>query len=112
MGIVVPGLVEELTSDEPPKHLRQYWEPAFFSLHSPAWWKRHWERSGTVTVELSDLLQDGWRHWMVSDLFWSERLGKPSDEADMLALDRGQTLGITRLVARRNERKVTRLDNL
>ena len=49
---------------------------------------------------------------MVSDSFWSERLGKPSDEADMLALDRGQTLGITRVVARRNERPATRLDEL
>ena len=112
MGIVVPGLVEELTSGEPPEHLRPYWEPAFFSLHSPAWWKRHWERSGLVTVELSDLLPDGWRLWIASDLSWSERLGKPSDEADMLALDRGQTLGFTRMVARRNDRPAARLDTL
>ena len=112
MGIVVPGLVEELSSDQAPEHLRRYWEPAFFSLHSPAWWKRHWERSGLVTVELSDLLPDGWRHWMESDLLWSERLGKPSDEADMLALDQGQTLGFTRMVARRNERPAARLDAL
>ena len=112
MGIVVPALVEELTSDEGPEHLRQYWEPAFFSLHSPAWWKRHWERSGLVTVEFSDLLTDGWRLWMVSDLEWSKRLGKPPDEADMLALDRGRTLGFTCMVARRNERPTARLDTL
>ena len=112
MGIVVPGLVEELTSGDAPEHLRLYWEPAFFSLHSPAWWKRHWERSGLVTIELADLLPDGWRQWMVSDLLWSERLGKPSGEADMLSLDRGQTLGFTRMVARRNERSAARLDIL
>ena len=112
MGIVVPGLVEELASADAPEHLREYWEPAFFSLHSPAWWKRHWERSGLVTVELSDLVPDGWRHWMASDLLWSERLGKPGDEADMLALDRGKTLGFTRMVARRNERPAARLDTL
>ena len=112
MGIVVPGLVEELPSGEPPEHLRRYWEPAFFSLHSPAWWKRHWERSGLVTVELADLLPDGWRHWMVSDSLWSKHLGKPSDEADMLALDGGQTLGLVRMVARRNERPTARLDTL
>ena len=112
MGIVVPGLVEELATDEPPEHLRQYWEPAFFSLHSPGWWERHWARSGLVTVELSDLVPDGWRHWMASDLLWSERLGKPSDEADMLALDRGRTLGLARMVARRNERPASRLDTL
>ena len=112
MGIVVPGLVEELASDQAPEHLQQYGEPAFFSLHSPACWKRHWERSGLVTVELSDLVPDGWRYWMASDLLWSERLGKPSDEADMLAIDRGQTLGFTRMVARRNERPAARLDAL
>ncbi len=112
MGIVVPGLVEELTSDEAPEHLRPYWEPEFFSLHSPAWWKRHWERSGLVSVELADLLPDGWRLWMESDRLWSERLGTPPNEADMLALDKGQTLGFTRMVARRNERPIARLDAL
>ena len=49
---------------------------------------------------------------MVSDLLWSERLGKPSEEADMLALDAGQTLGLTRMVGRRNERPAARLDSL
>ena len=93
MGIVVPGLVRELTSNEPPEHLRNYWEPALFSLHSPTWWNRHWERSGHVTVELADLIPDGWRLWMVSDQVWSEWLGKPSEEADMLALDGGRALG-------------------
>ena len=112
MGIVVPGLVEELTSDEPPEHLRSYWEPALFSLHSPTWWKSHWERSGLVTVELADLIPDGWRHWMVSDRAWSERLGKSSAEADMLARDKGRVLGLTRMVARRNERATMHLDAL
>ena len=112
MGIVVPGLVEELPSDEPPEHLRPYWEPAFFSLHSPAWWQRHWSRSGLVDVELADLIPDGWRLWMVSDQLWSERIGKPADEAEMLALDGGRTLGFTRMVARRNERAPARLDTL
>lgn len=112
LGIVVPGLVEELTSNAVPAHLQQHWEPAFFSFHSPAWWQRHWERSGLVTVELADLMPDGWKHWMASDLSWSEHLGKPSDEADMLAGDQGETLGLTRVVARRNDRPTARLTEL
>ena len=112
MGIVVPGLVDELPSDQAPEHLLPYWEPAFFSLHSPAWWKLHWERSGLATVELADLIPNGWRHWMESDRLWSEHIGKPADEADMLALDGGRTLGFTRMVARRNERPAARLDTL
>ena len=110
MGIVVAGLVEELTSDEPPEHLRPYWEPAFYCLHSPAWWRRHWERSGLVTLECSDLLPDGWKYWMASALVSSERRGTSMDEADMLRLDAGRTLGLARMVARRNERAVKRLD--
>ncbi len=112
LGIVVPGLVEELTSDQPPEHLRSYWEPELFSLHSPAWWRRHWERSALVAVERADLVPDGWRLWMASDRLWSERLGKPADEADMLALDGGRVLGFTRMVASRNERPIARLDTL
>ena len=112
MGIVVPGLVEELPSSEAPEHLREYWDPAMFSLHSPEWWRRHWERSGLVDVELSDLIPEGWRLWMASDLVWSKHLGKPSGEADMLALDCGRTLGFTRMVGRRNNRPASRLDEL
>jgi cyclopropane fatty-acyl-phospholipid synthase-like methyltransferase len=112
LGIVVPGLVEELASNAVPAHLEQYWEPALFSLHSPAWWQRHWERSGLVTVELADLMPDGWRHWMASDRSWSGHLGKPSDEADMLDGDQGRTLGFTRMVAHRNDRPTARLAEL
>ena len=112
MGIVVPGLVEELPSAEAPEHLKEYWEPAMFSLHSPEWWKRHWERSGLVDVEFSEPIPEGWRLWMASDLLWSEHLGKPADEADMLGLDRGRTLGFTRMVGRRNDRPTSRLDEL
>ena len=65
-----------------------------------------------MSVERADLLPDGWRLWMASDLLWSERLGKPADEADMLALDSGRTLGFTRMVARRTDRPATRLDVL
>ena len=43
---------------------------------------------------------------------WSEKLGKPADEADMLALDAGRTLGFTRMVGRRNDRPASRLDEL
>ena len=112
MGIIVPGLVEELASHQAPEHLRRYWEPSFFSFHSPAWWKRHWERSGLVTVEHSHLIPDGWRHWMVSASLWSQHLGRSSEEAEMLAVDGGRTLGLTRMVARRNERPTARLDVL
>ncbi len=110
MGIVVPGLVEELASDEPPEHLRPYWEPAFFCLHSLEWWRRHWERSGLVNLEHTDMLADGWKYWLSWALVASERRGTSRDEADMLSLDGGRTLGLMRVVGRRNDRALKRLD--
>ena len=63
-------------------------------------------------AEFSFLAEEyGVQVW-ASDLLWSERVGKPSDEADMLALDRGQTLGFTRMAAHRNQRPTAGLDTL
>ncbi len=105
LGIVVPGLVQELT-DDVPDHLRPYWEPDCFSLHSPEWWRRLWTRSGHVAVELADLIPDGWRHWVrwnevcaaVGDPQWRDAASR---EAEMVRIDAGRTLGFARVVARK-----------
>ena len=55
IGIVVPGLAQELPSIDPPEHLQPYWYGDSWSFHSPNWWRRHWERSGLVSVELADM---------------------------------------------------------
>ena len=67
-----------------------------------AWWRRHWQRSGVVDVEVADQLEDGWRLW----LRWEEvRLAldgdAPREVADMLRADTGRHLGFVRSVARR-----------
>lgn len=109
VGVVSPGLVAEL-DDEPPAHLQPFWEPDFFSFHLPAWWRRHWERSGKVAVEVADSVPEGWQLW----LRWSEACVKAkmaptpeglewaAREAEMLRADEGRTLGFTRLVARKH----------
>src|SRR5690606_6894121 len=66
-----------------------------------AWWRRHWQRSGVVDVEVADQLEDGWRLW----LRWEEvRLALDSDAprgvADMLRADAGRHLGFVRVIAR------------
>ena len=106
IGIVVPGLTEDL--DEVPEHLQPYWEPGFWSFHSPHWWWRLWSRSGAVTVTGAELLKDGWRDWAL----WNEACAEVSDndfvrefggrEAQMLRADAGRTLGFVRVVAHRN----------
>ena len=100
VGIVVPGLVEELPSTGPPEHLEPHWYWDFSSFHSPDWWRRNWERSGLMTVELADMMPDGWKHWMTSDSVSGEWKGEGS-HAEMLRVDAGRNLGFTRVVARR-----------
>jgi cyclopropane fatty-acyl-phospholipid synthase-like methyltransferase len=103
LGIVVPGLVDELT--EVPEHLEPFWDWEFWSFHSPAWWRAHWERTGLVEVRHADLVPDGWRHWQLWDQV-SRELRPQADAAGpeewrMLEVDEGRTLGFSRVVARR-----------
>lgn len=105
IGIVVPGLTQEIPSASPPEHLRPYWHSSFWSFHSPDWWRRNWERSGVVEVERADLVPNGWKLWLksveVSDR-WQGEKASAVDEAEMMRVDKGRHLGFTRMVARRN----------
>ncbi|MEU3097362.1 methyltransferase domain-containing protein [Streptomyces sp. NPDC006967] len=107
IGVVVPAMPGEIEGSEPPEHLKPFWDPAFWCFHSPAWWRRHWTRSGAVEVETADWLQDGWREW----LLWCDVVAEEStqefhvrmsrENGDLLRADRGRTLGFARVVGRR-----------
>lgn len=101
IGIVVPGLVRELPAADPPEHLQPNWASGESSFHSPDWWRRHWELSGLVSIELADMVPDGWKHWATSDEISAEWKGERSEEAEYVRLDAGRNLGFTRVVARR-----------
>ena len=90
VGIMVPGLVEEFVGD-PPEYLRSLWRGEFYSFHSPAWWREHWRRSGRVEILVADLIQDGWKDW----LLW---VGNEHEDGKALEVDRGRNLGFTRLI--------------
>ncbi|WP_206352489.1 SAM-dependent methyltransferase [Tautonia rosea] len=97
VAIAGAGLVREI--DGPvPDHLRGWWTPDLWGLHSAAWWRRHWERTGIVDVELVDTLPDGWRLWRD----WLEAIA-PDNTTEIGALedDRGRYLGYVRAVGRR-----------
>ncbi len=62
IAIAGAGLTQEI--DGPvPDHLRAWWTQDVWCLHSAAWWRRHWERTGLVDIELADSLPDGWQFW-------------------------------------------------
>jgi SAM-dependent methyltransferase len=97
IAIAGAGLTREIEG-ELPEHLRAWWAPELWSLHSAGWWRRHWERTGIVEIELSDSMPDGWRLWRD----W-HKLIAPENEPEIAALeaDRGDYLGYVRTVARR-----------
>ncbi|RTL63076.1 MAG: class I SAM-dependent methyltransferase [Pseudonocardiaceae bacterium] len=98
IGIAGSGLVAEF--DGPvPGHLAAWWDPALACLHSAAWWRRHWERSGILDVETADTMPDGWRLW----LDWQHLVAPDNTpEIDAVRTDAGRHLGYVRAVARRS----------
>ena len=98
VGIAGAGLMREIEGFLP-DHLREWWTQDLWCLHSAAWWRWHWERTGIMDIDLADTLPDGWQRW----LDW-QRAVAPDNEAEIKAVeaDRGTYLGYVRLVGRRN----------
>jgi SAM-dependent methyltransferase len=109
IGVVVPGVVDEF--ETVPEHLETWWDPELWSFHSPDWWRRLWERSGSdaVDVELADLIPGAVDEWALWEEVSLER-GEPRREddtppvipgtAETLRADGGRALCFTRVVAR------------
>jgi cyclopropane fatty-acyl-phospholipid synthase-like methyltransferase len=97
IGIVGSGLMQDFEG-EVPEHLRGWWAQGLWAFHSPAWWQRHWERTGIVKVALADTMPDGWQRW----LDWQRAIA-PDNAAEIQALeaDAGRYLGYLRVVGHR-----------
>lgn len=97
MAIALSGLVREIDGAVP-EHLRQFWTPDLWCLHSAAWWRRHWERTDILEIDVADTLRDGWQHW----LDWQRAIA-PDNATEIQALeaDEGRNLGYVRVVGRR-----------
>ncbi|MCK4873293.1 MAG: methyltransferase domain-containing protein [Phycisphaerales bacterium] len=102
IGIVIPGLTRDLP-ETLPRHLQPMWDPKeCFSFHTAAWWRRHWEKTETVEIEVADVIEDGWRHWLDFEYAKKEAGAQRfDDEVGVLEADRGQYLGLIRMVAKR-----------
>jgi len=97
LGIVGAGLVREIEGSLP-GHLREWWTPDLWCLHSANWWRRHWERTDIVDIEIADTMPDGWQLWRD----WIKAIA-PDNVMEIKALeaDAGSHLGYVRLVGRR-----------
>jgi cyclopropane fatty-acyl-phospholipid synthase-like methyltransferase len=91
------GVMQEVRGAVP-DHLRDWWEPHLWCLHSDLWWRQHWEKMGLLDVELADRMPGGWEAW----LEWMRTIA-PDNQKEIQALekDRGIYLGYVRVVGRR-----------
>ena len=98
MGIPGDGLIREIEGSIP-AHLRDWWTHDLWCLHSAAWWRRHWERTGIMHIDLADTMPNGWKVW----LDWQKAVA-PDNETEIKALeaDGGSWLGYVRVVGHRN----------
>lgn len=99
IGIALAGFVDEF-ENQVPDHLAEWLatEPSLRSMHSAGWWKRHWQRSGVVDLELADSLPDGWKLWQQ----WLRSVAPENQtEINSLESDGGRHLTYNRVVARR-----------
>jgi cyclopropane fatty-acyl-phospholipid synthase-like methyltransferase len=97
LGIAGAGLMREIESSVP-DHLREWWTPDLWGLHSADWWRRHWDRTRILNVELTDTLAGGWQYWRD----WLQLIA-PENLTELKALetDSGRYLGYVRAVGRR-----------
>jgi SAM-dependent methyltransferase len=98
IGIAGAGLVQELESGVP-EHLREFWTQDMFAFHSVAWWRRLWEGTGIMSIDVAGTMPDGWRDWVD----WQVTAHpENTPEIEAVKADRGQILTHFRLVGRRN----------
>jgi cyclopropane fatty-acyl-phospholipid synthase-like methyltransferase len=96
IGIAGAGLTREMQTV--PDHLQEMWTQDFWCLHSADWWRRHWERTGILDIEVADAMPDGWQWWRDWHL-----AAHPDNtpEIEAVRADRGEYLGYVRIVGRR-----------
>ena len=102
MGIAGTGLLREI-GDCLPDHLAEWWTQDLWCLHSAAWWRRHWERTGIMDIDVADSMPDGWQFWRD----WLREVA-PDNQAEISVIeaDRGDYLGYVRLVGRRRRQAI------
>ena len=95
IAIACPGYKRELRNDEVPEYLREaYFHQQWHSFHSPAWWRNHWEKTGTVEVICAEEAPE-------AAAIWESSTNPDNADAAVVLADAGALLTFTRIVARR-----------
>ena len=105
IGIVSPGLVKEFEAGYP-ETLKKFWHSDMFTLHSGAWWRHHWEKTGLVKITTCYDIEDPkaiWSPWAK----WSKENLDLSDE-ELLTADTNNDIALIVLVAEKTKAKLKR----
>ena len=101
IGIIVPGLTHEIGNDVP-ENIRDYWDEGFCSLHSPVWWKEHFEKCRSARVDIADSILNGWEIWLKWEtLMIKHGYGNTDRYVKLLEIDSGRTLTFNRIISTR-----------
>lgn len=109
IGVIMAGLAQDVDG-EPPEHLTRpqengnvFWDPKEFTcFHTTAWWRKHFERSHVVDIEVAQDLEEGCQLWAKHERARAGGgySGFPSD-LESLERDQGRFLAFPMIVARR-----------
>lgn len=98
IGIAGSGLMHEIDG-EIPEHLKSWWNPELWCLHSANWWRRHWERTGIMKIQTANAMPEGWTQW----LNWHKMIAPDNQlEIETLSADKGRYLGYVRIAGTLN----------
>ncbi|MCL2565394.1 MAG: methyltransferase domain-containing protein [Defluviitaleaceae bacterium] len=96
LAIVVPGLVREFDKGYPDT-LEKHWDSELYTFHSKDWWRRLWEKTGTVEIKACYEIKDPkaiWYPWAK----WARENLKFNDD-DFLDADINNDIALIALTA-------------
>ncbi len=112
IGIAEVTVMQEIDG-EAPEHLTQpqshgkpFWGTDCCAWHPAQWWRRHWDKTGLVDVEVAENWPEGCRLWVQHEkaVDAAKTNDFPSD-VEALEADGGEYLGFVRMVTRRKEKQ-------
>ena len=98
IGMIVPGYVKD-TTGEIPDYIPKFLGDELWTWQTLSWWKNLWEKDGSVTLDVADILPRGCDLWLRYD---TARLStgncRSLDETDIMREDNGEYIGFIRMI--------------
>lgn len=92
LGISCPAFKREFTADVPDYLQEHYAHQQLHSLHTPEWWRQHWEKTAAVEVSCAEEVPH-------SREIWAAHAEVSENDRELVLADRGALLSFSRVVA-------------